>query len=434
MECGAWGTLSEGAVVKNENTPLREKIGKNSGPAAAFVNLADIKSIKDERILTGISEVDRVLGGGLVPGSLVLLGGEPGIGKSTITAQIVDSISKKNKQPVLYVSGEESASQVKSRLERLGCTLENLSFASETNIEKIISGAIQLHPQLVVIDSIQTVYSSLVPSEAGNINQIRACAVGFLELAKTHNIAVLLIGHITKDGQIAGPKSLEHIVDTVVYLEAETINNHSLLRAAKNRFGSINEIGVFEMTGTGFREVSDPSSIFLENGQPNMVGTAIGCVLEGSRAFLIDVQALVTKTIFGYPQRKSSGFDLNRLQVLAAVLSKKQKLNLGASDIILNIVGGLKINDPALDLAVALSIVSSLQNKELDRRCLILGELGLSGELRPVSKIDLRLSEAEKLGFTSALIPDVKNENLNKFKKIKLIKVKNISEAINAIF
>jgi DNA repair protein RadA/Sms len=369
-----------------------------------------------------------------VPGSLVLLGGEPGIGKSTITAQIVDSIAKKNGQPVLYVSGEESAVQVKSRLERLNCDLKNLSFAGETNIEKIIAGAIKLKPQLVVIDSIQTVYSSQVPSEAGNINQIRACAVGFLELAKTHNIAVLLIGHITKDGQIAGPKSLEHIVDTVVYLEAETINNHSLLRAAKNRFGSINEIGVFEMTGAGFREVSDPSSIFLENGQVNMVGTAIGCVLEGSRAFLIDVQALVTKTIFGYPQRKSSGFDLNRLQVLAAVLSKKQKLNLGASDIILNIVGGLKINDPALDLAVSMAIISSLQNKELDRRCLILGELGLSGELRPVSKIDLRLSEAEKLGFTTALIPDVKNDNLNKFKKIKLIKVKNISEAISVIF
>jgi len=434
LECGAWGTLAEGVATKNEVVPMREKMTRSTGPAANFINLADVESTQGERILTGMPEVDRVLGGGLVPGSLVLLGGEPGIGKSTITAQIVDSIAKKNGQPVLYVSGEESAVQVKSRLERLNCDLKNLSFAGETNIEKIIAGAIKLKPQLVVIDSIQTVYSSQVPSEAGNINQIRACAVGFLELAKTHNIAVLLIGHITKDGQIAGPKSLEHIVDTVVYLEAETINNHSLLRAAKNRFGSINEIGVFEMTGAGFREVSDPSSIFLENGQVNMVGTAIGCVLEGSRAFLIDVQALVTKTIFGYPQRKSSGFDLNRLQVLAAVLSKKQKLNLGASDIILNIVGGLKINDPALDLAVSMAIISSLQNKELDRRCLILGELGLSGELRPVSKIDLRLSEAEKLGFTTALIPDVKNDNLNKFKKIKLIKVKNISEAISVIF
>ncbi|MEI7451687.1 MAG: DNA repair protein RadA [Candidatus Falkowbacteria bacterium] len=434
LECGAWGTLAESVSTKDEKPTMREKMTRATGPAANFINLADVESVQGERILTGMPEVDRVLGGGLVPGSLVLLGGEPGIGKSTITAQIVDSIAKKNGKPVLYVSGEESAVQVKSRLERLNCDLKNLSFAGETNIEKIIAGAIKLKPQLVVIDSIQTVHSSQVPSEAGNINQIRACAVGFLELAKTHNIAVLLIGHITKDGQIAGPKSLEHIVDTVVYLEAETINNHSLLRAAKNRFGSINEIGVFEMTGAGFREVSDPSSIFLENGQPNMVGTAIGCVLEGSRAFLIDVQALVTKTIFGYPQRKASGFDLNRLQVLAAVLSKKQKLNLGESDIILNIVGGLKINDPALDLAVALAIISSLQNKELDRRCLILGELGLSGELRPVSKIELRLSEAEKLGFTTALIPDVKNENLNKFKKIKLLKVKNISEAISQIF
>jgi DNA repair protein RadA/Sms len=365
--------------------------------------------------------VDRVLGGGVVPGSLVLLSGEPGIGKSTLVAQIADSLAGHS---VVYVSGEESPAQVKGRLERLHCSLENLRFIGETNVEKIIASVLKAAPDLVIIDSIQTVYSSLIPSEAGSINQIRAGAVKFLELAKEHDITVILIGHITKDGQVAGPKSLEHIVDTVLYLEAENNNDYCLLRATKNRFGSTNELGILEMTGAGFQEVKDPSQIFIDAAQSDIAGSAIGVVIEGTRPFLVDIQSLVSKTVFGYPQRKASGFDLNRLQVLAAVLNKRTKINLTNQDIILNIVGGLRLNDPALDLAVVTAIISSYLNKNFDRHTIVLGEVGLGGEIRAVSKIETRLVEAEKLGFTRALIPDMPA----KAKKIQTIKLKNLSD------
>ena len=434
LECGAWGTL-EKQVAPEETRSFVDKAKKlmtvNSNDQ--IINLASLPKDSQARFLTGNNEIDRVLGGGLVAGSLVLLGGEPGIGKSTLVAQIAEAIAKNINEPILYVSGEESAAQVKSRLERLNCNLDKLLFMSETNIDKIMAAALKTKPPLLIIDSIQTVYAPSVPSEAGSLNQIRAGAVRFLELAKGYNIAVLLIGHITKDGQIAGPKSLEHIVDTVMYLESENLNGYSLLRAAKNRFGSVNEIGVLEMTVSGFKEVKDPSSAFLENQAEKVAGSVIGCVIEGTRAFLVDVQSLVTKTVFGYPQRKASGFDLNRLQVLIAVLSKRQKLNLGVNDIILNLVGGLKINDPALDLAVCLALVSAFLNQEVDRRLVVLGEVGLGGEVRPVSKIEARLSEAAKLGFKKALIPEMKIEGLAKFKDLQLIKVKNIAEAIKAI-
>jgi len=285
----------------------------------------------------------------------------------------------------------------------------------------------------VIVDSIQTVYSSQVPSEAGSLNQIRACAVKFLELAKTHNIAVCLIGHITKDGQIAGPKSLEHIVDTVIYLETETLNNYYILRTSKNRFGSVNELGILEMTGAGFKEVANPTAVFLEESDRGLAGSVISCIIEGTRPFLVDIQALVTKTIFGYPQRKASGFDLNRLQVLTAVLSKRQKVNLSSQDVILNVVGGLKISDPALDLAVCLAMVSSLLNLPIDRRMLVLGEVGLGGELRPVTKLEFRLKEAEKMGFTRVLIPEMKLDGLAKMKNMEIIKVKTLSEAMDAV-
>jgi len=363
-----------------------------------------------------------VLGGGFVPGSLILLSGEPGIGKSTLVAQIADALSKD--RLVIYVSGEESAAQVKGRLERLNCSLDNLRFIGETNIEKIISSVLKAKPDLIIIDSIQTVYSSLIPSEAGSLNQIRAGAVKFLEVAKEHDITVILIGHITKDGQVAGPKSLEHIVDTVLYLEAETNNNYCLLRASKNRFGSINELGILEMTGLGFKEVLNPSLVFIDAAHVELAGSVIGCVVEGTRPFLVDIQSLVSKTVFGYPQRKTSGFDLNRLQVLSAVLSKRTKINLTSQDIILNVVGGLRLNDPALDLAVCAAIISSGLNKNFDRHTIVLGEVGLGGEIRAVSKIEQRLAEAEKLGFTQAIIPNVDV----KAKKIKIIKLKNLAE------
>jgi DNA repair protein RadA/Sms len=422
-ECGSWGTLSEAVVGgKEESKELTKKLG-----GAEIIDLTKIKTIALTRLKTNIGEIDRVLGGGLVPGSLVLLSGEPGIGKSTLVAQIASALGAG--YPAIYVSGEESAAQVKDRLSRLNCDLTRLKFISETNVEKICTAGVQAKPTVMVIDSIQTVYSALIPAEAGSISQIRAATVKFLELAKQHDLTVILIGHITKDGQVAGPKSLEHIVDTVLSLENETNNNYCLLRATKNRFGSVNELGVLEMTGAGFQEVKNPSQIFIETDQADIPGSVIGCLLEGTRPFLADLQALVTKTVFGYPQRKSSGFDLNRLQVLSAVIAKRTKINLTAQDIILNVVGGLKISDPALDLAACAAIITSYLNKSFDRQTIVLGEVGLGAEVRNVFKLETRLAEAERLGFKTAIIPNV----AAKGGKLKLLKVKNLGELVEII-
>ena len=422
-KCGSWGTLQEQVSdSKEEKKELVKKLGK-----ADLIDLNSITNQSLSRLITGFGEIDRVLGGGIVPGSLVLLGGEPGIGKSTLVAQIADAIGQ-NYQTV-YASGEESAGQVKARLERLKCNLKNIKFISETNVDKIIASANSAKPDVLIIDSIQTVYSSLIPAEAGSISQIRAAAVKFLELAKGSNIAVLLIGHITKDGQIAGPKSLEHIVDTVLYLENETSHNYCLLRATKNRFGSVNELGVLEMTGAGFKEVKNPGSVFIDSRLEDVSGSVISCVIEGTRPFLIDMQALVSKTVFGYPQRKTSGFDAGRLQVLSAVISKRTKVNLINADIILNVVGGLKISDPALDLAACAAIISSQLNKNFDRRTLVLGEVGLGGEIRNIFRLEERLKEAERLGYTKALIPNIDVKSA----KMELIKVKDLNELVEII-
>jgi len=423
LECGSWGTLHE--EIQDSHEAKKATIKKIGG--AEVIDLAQIKATQLSRLKTNISEIDRVLGGGIVPGSLVLLSGEPGIGKSTLVAQIASAIGQEHS--TIYVSGEESAIQVKTRLNRLNCELSGLKFISETNIEKIISAAVKLKPDILIIDSIQTVYSALIPAEGGSISQIRAAAVKFLELAKENDIAIFLVGHITKDGQVAGPKSLEHIVDTVLYLENETNNNYCLLRATKNRFGSVNELGVLEMTGQGFKEVKNPSQVFIENTLDNVSGSVIGCVIEGTRPFLVDLQALATRTSFGYPQRKTSGFDLNRLQVLSAVISKRTKINLTTQDIILNVVGGLKISDPALDLAACTAIISSSLNKNFDRRTLVLGEVGLGGEVRNVFRLEQRLGEAERLGFSTAIIPNVEV----KAGKMTLIKIKNLNELVEII-
>ncbi|OIO06573.1 DNA repair protein RadA [Candidatus Falkowbacteria bacterium CG1_02_37_21] len=423
LECGSWGTLNSGVTdAKSEKKEAAKKLG-----GAIVLDFNSIPDTALARQRTGSEEIDRVLGGGLVPGSLILLSGEPGIGKSTLAAQIAGGLG--NKIMTIYVSGEESAGQVKSRLQRLNTDFSQLKFVSETNAEKICSTALKLKPDIVIIDSIQTVYSALIPAEAGSVSQIRAAAVKFLELSKENNIAVILIGHITKDGQVAGPKSLEHIVDTVLYLENENTNNYCLLRATKNRFGSVNELGVLEMTGTGFKEVKNPSRIFLDSGSANISGSAIGCVLEGTRPFMVDLQALVTKTVFGYPQRKASGFDLNRLQVLSSVITKRTKINLTTQDIILNVVGGLRISDPALDLAACAAIISSSLNKTWGRRTVALGEVGLGAEVRNVFKLEMRLKEAERLGFEAAVIPDVEVKG----SKLRLMKIKNLDELAEII-
>ncbi|MEK7173297.1 MAG: DNA repair protein RadA [Patescibacteria group bacterium] len=425
LECGSWGTLQMQTL---DQKSINNKIAKT-----ALAEIIDLDKLPIDnggnnllnRLKTNIDEIDRVLGNGLMPGSLVLLSGEPGIGKSTLVAQIVNALNISS----VYVSGEESANQIKSRFERLKIKTDKIKFLNETNVEKIIEALKQIDPRIVIIDSIQTIYSSVVPSEAGSVNQIRASAVSFLEIAKKNNIAIILVGHVTKDGSIAGPKSLEHIVDTVIYLETETAHNYRLLRATKNRFGSINELGIFEMTAEGFVEIKNPSQVFMEGAEQNISGSVISCIMEGSRPFLIEIQALVTKTVFGYPQRRASGFDLNRLQILIAVLTKKTKINLSNQDVVLNIAGGFRVDDPALDLAICSAIISSLFNQTVDRKILVLGEVGLGGEVRRVNKLDIRLSEATKLGFNQVIIPNSECQS----KKIILKKIKNISELLSIL-
>ncbi len=424
FECGSWGTMQ--SQIKDEKKD-RKKYQEHSVAPAEAMDLENIKQNKLQRIKTNIKEVDRVFGRGIAVGSVSLLSGEPGIGKSTLATQMLNSMKKDAIGEVVYISGEESAEQVKARLQRLGCKLKNLKFISNTNVEKFLATVKGLDAGLIIIDSVQTIYTQENDSEPGSVIQIRATASKLLEFAKENNIAVILIGHITKDGQLAGPKSLEHIVDTVLYLESElTEKSYCLLRGTKNRFGSVNEIGVLEMTGNGFREIVNSSSIFLETENSNISGSIISCVMDGSKPFFVDVQALTTKTVFGYPQRRSSGLGVNRLQVLTSVLTKRTNFNLINQDVILNIVGGLKVTDPALDLASCLAIISSFLDKSVPRTTLVMGEVGLGGEIRNVAKLDFRLKEAQKLGFKKVIIPKIKQKNVT---NLDIIKVKDIKEA-----
>ena len=416
--CESWGTVAEAT-----NTT------KGGGVKPAFiVKGSQIKAAAEiKRLATGISELDRVFGGGLVPGSLILLGGEPGIGKSTIAAQIAQALPAG--KTVVYASGEESIDQIALRLTRIGCDINRLDFIGETEVEAITAALMPAPPDLLIIDSIQTVRAASEAGEAGGLGQIRATTVKLLEFAKKRQTAVLIIGHITKDGQIAGPKTLEHLVDTVIYLESDASQTYRIMRTSKNRFGSTNEVGVFEMTGGGLKAVDNPASLFLEPGDSSVPGSALSAVMEGTRPFLAEVQALTGKTVFGYPQRRSSGFDSNRLQILAAVMMKRARLNLSAHDIILNVVGGLKVADPGLDLAVCMAIASSMTDRPLSRQTLVLGEVGLGGEIRPVPRLELKLKEAAKLGFTRAIVP--KNELAIKGLEIKA--VKTLSEALGLL-
>ncbi|NCD00794.1 DNA repair protein RadA [bacterium] len=427
LECGSWGTLSK-EILESD---VKKKVNVSNIKAAELIDLRNLENENLERYSTNWPEIDKVLGGGLVPGSLLLFSGEPGVGKTTLLSQLSDLLAKNRK--VFYISGEESANQVKQRLIRLNCNLEKIKFVNETNVEKIVSLLKKENPDIVIIDSIQTIYSNVVESEPGNLSQIRACASIFLEVAKGDNISIVLIGHITKDGQIAGPKALEHIVDTVLYLEHDFSNNYIILKSTKNRFGSINEIGLLEMTQKGFVEIKKSADLFIEDNNLQIAGSVIGSTVEGSRVFLLDIQALVSKTVFGYPQRKTAGFDSNRLQVISSVISKRTKINLSSSDIILNIVGGFKINDPSLDLAVCLSIISASLDIKIDRKVLVIGEVGLGGEVRSVNKLNLRLKTAIDLGFKKVIMPKQQTKNISVKNKLEIIGVSELKELVEII-
>ncbi len=443
QECGGWGSLQE-QEIKVSAKGGSTSAGKSLAEVGQVVEFDKIKTEDFPRIKTGIEEFDRVLGGGIVPGSLILLGGEPGIGKSTIILQIAERVSNPKSETrnpkqipnskfqisnsVLYVSGEESGEQIKMRMERLGIAGQGIDFLGETDVGTIIATLEKYKPQAAVIDSIQTLSFAGFPSEAGSVNQIRASTAKLLEAAKRNKTAVFIIGHVTKEGLVAGPKTLEHIVDTVLYLEGDPYHHFRLLRATKNRFGATGEVGVFDMKGKGLVEVKNPSEAFLSERVENMAGSVIGVVIEGTRPFLVEVQALVSPTHFDYPQRRAQGFDVNRLALLIAVLSRRVGINLNNYDVHLNIAGGIWIEEPAIDLTVCLAIFSAYKNKIFDLNIAVFGEVGLGGEIRPVKEIEKRIHEAEKLGFQRVLLPRM---HILPKSKIKLEPIKNLNEAIS---
>jgi DNA repair protein RadA/Sms len=428
-DCGLWNTMAEEIV--DTNKIKNERSSSLKAKSADIVLLSDVESQGEVRFKTGIEEFDRVLGGGIVPGSVVLIGGDPGIGKSTLMLQVADKI--KNKK-ILYISGEESSSQIKLRCERLNYHLENFYLLSETNLEIITSVIENENPDLVVVDSIQTIYRPDIESSPGTIVQLRESTSYLIKIAKFKNIPIMLVGHITKDGAIAGPKVLEHMVDTVLQFEGERTHLYRILRGIKNRFGSTNEIGIFEMTDKGLREVQNPSEVFLSQRNYGASGCVISASIEGTRPILIEVQALVTSTSYGFPQRTSIGFDYKRLNIIIAILEKKLGIFLSKYDIFLNIAGGIKIDEPAIDLAVALSIYSSLKDIPVDSETVVMGELGLSGEVRTISYIEKRISESSKLGFKQIILPknNLKNVDVKKYKS-KITGVERIREAVDLI-
>jgi DNA repair protein RadA/Sms len=420
-ECGQWGTLEEGI-------PTTSVAEKSSAPLAETISFGDIQGGEIFRFNTGLDEFDRVLGEGLVSGSVVLIGGDPGIGKSTLVMQMAAKISQN--EPVIYVSGEESPEQVKQRIDRLQMEAKDLHFVSETDSEMVCATLNEKQPKVAVIDSIQTLTSSEVSSQTGSTQQIKAVTAQLLEVAKKSKIAIIIIGHVTKQGAVAGPRTLEHLVDAVLYLEGDRYQSLRVLRAIKNRFGSTSEIGIFKMEEKGLKEVSNPSELLLQDRAKQIPGSVVTCVMEGSRPLLVEVQALVTKTGFGYPQRKSSGYDQKRLQMLLAVLTKRAGLKIGDQDIHINVVGGVRIKEPSADLAVCLAIISALMNKPLPNTLSAMGEVGLGGEVRPVINIEKRLEESAKLGFNKIILPS----NSKDHKNASCYMVKNIKEASEVVF
>lgn len=421
--CNEWNSFYEEKDVTKSGTKDKKK------ERTEAVQLNTVEKKETVRIKTGIEELDRVLGGGFVNGSLTLLGGEPGIGKSTLILQICNEIKVNGK--ILYVSGEESAEQIKLRADRLEVKKDNLMFLAETDIDNVEAQIEKLDPEFVIIDSIQTMYSDEITAAAGSVSQVREITARVMKMCKQKGLTTIIIGHVTKDGNIAGPRVLEHMVDTVLYLEGERYFSYRILRGVKNRFGSTNEIGMFEMVNEGLVEIKDPSKILISDKESHEAGTVVVVSVEGTRPLLVELQALVTQSFFGMPRRNAIGIDYNRLTLLGAVLEKKARVNLGNQDIYLNVVGGLKINEPALDLGICLSIISSFKNKPISKDVIAIGEVGLTGEVRNVNMIEKRIKEAEKLGYKTCIIPESNKKLLKNEFKLDIIPVKNILDAID---
>lgn len=428
--CGEWNSYVE-EIISKESKQSVQLAGIQMTKEKPQL-ISEVDTTEEIRIDSGSVELNRVLGGGLVAGSLVLIGGEPGIGKSTLVLQVVLNIKSRK---VLYVSGEESVRQIKLRAKRLGSEADSVYVVSETSLEEIFVHIQNIQPDLVVIDSVQTVSTSTIDSSPGSVSQVRECAAALLKYCKMSATPVILIGHINKEGSIAGPKVLEHIVDTVLQFEGDQHYMYRILRAIKNRFGSTSELGIFEMRQDGLREVPNPSELLLSQHNEGLSGVAIASAVEGIRPFLIEVQSLVSSAAYGMPQRSSTGFDLRRLNMLLAVLEKRVGFKLAQKDVFLNIAGGIKVNDPAIDLAVISAILSSNVDLAIDKGVCVAGEVGLSGEIRPINRIEQRIREAAKLGFTKMLIPDFDLKSLNVGKlNMEIIRVKRVEEAFKILF
>lgn len=430
--CGTWNSFVEDVIdttPEKASAPKRVSAGSSSSEAIAY---KDLELPDFMRTATGLGELDRVLGGGLVNSSVVLLSGEPGIGKSTLLMQISDVLGQNRK--VLYVSGEESYGQLKLRAKRLGVDGGNLYILTETNIESIMEQTVKIHPDVLIVDSIQTVFSDRVASTPGSVTQVKECTLSFIEKAKGENISVILVGHVNKEGSIAGPKVLEHMVDAVLYFEGDRQQSYRIIRAIKNRYGSTNEIGVFEMTDAGLEQVENPSEMLLSGRPKNLSGNCAVCTMEGTRPIIAEIQSLVTKSFLTTPRRTSSGIDYNKMCLIIAVLEKRLGLHFSTHDAFLNVIGGLHLDEPAVDVAVALAMISSITDRVVPDDLIAMGELGLAGECRAVSDVEQRLREASRLGFTRAVIP---YRNFEKLKKqsfnIELIPIKGIYEAIKVL-
>jgi DNA repair protein RadA/Sms len=426
--CSEWDTIVE-EVETSVSTRGEASFSEDKPP----VPLSQVKKEEQSRFLTSSTEFDHILGGGIVPGSLILVGGDPGIGKSTLLLQVSQALARAGRS-VLYVSGEESLTQIKLRSDRLGADSDRLLVVAENDLAKITHYIEKLKPQVAVIDSIQTVYHPDLPSAQGSVGQVRECASRLMRMAKTLNIAVFLIGHVTREGTIAGPKVLEHIVDTVLYFEGDRNNVHRVLRVIKNRFGAVNEIAIFEMKAGGLIQVLNPSEIFLSERRERTVGSIVACAMEGSRPLLVEIQALASKMNFNYPQRTCAGVDPKRLSLIAAVLEKISDYPLSLHDIYLNITGGFAVDDPAMDLPVACAILSSFLNKPVDRKVCAMGEIGLSGEVRSISFLETRLKEAQKMGFNRILLSANNAAKIKANPTVEILGVRDVNELTQKLF